>query len=309
MTLALLFPGQGVQHAEMLPWLEAEPLAAPVLAEMATRLGEDWRARLADEAWTSSNQVAQQLLIGVALAAWSALAPRLPPPNVVAGYSVGELAACSAAGVFDASTALRLAAQRAELMDRCSGDEPGGLLSVSGVNAQTVDVLCAQSGAAVAIRIGPDRRVIGGALAELEAIAPELIARGGEVTPLRVRLASHTRAMASAAREFAALIEPMAWSRSDCVIACDLDGAGRRDPAALKRALSRQIDSPVEWGRCMTTVAERRPRCVLEVGPASSLVRMWSAAHPEIPARSIDEFRSAQAVADWVSGFSDSRRR
>ena len=36
MTLALLFPGQGVQHAAMLPWLEAEPLAAAVLAVMAT---------------------------------------------------------------------------------------------------------------------------------------------------------------------------------------------------------------------------------------------------------------------------------
>jgi len=300
MTLALLFPGQGVQHAGMLPWLDAEPLAAPVLEAMAARLGEDWRARLADEAWASSNVVAQQLMVGVGLAVWSVLAPRLPQPNVVAGYSVGELAACSAAGVFDAPTALRLAAQRADLMDRCAGDEPGGLLSVIGVSAKAIDVLCVQFGVAVAIRINADRCVIGGPLAALEAVALECIAQGGEVTPLRVRLASHTPAMATAAREFAVLIETMTWSRSHCVIACDLDGAGRRDALPLKQALARQMDNPVEWGRCMRTVAERLPRCVLEVGPGSSLARMWAAAHPGIPARSIDEFRSAQGAVDWV---------
>jgi len=46
MNYALLFPGQGSQHADMLPWLEAEALAAPVLQAMADILGADWRQRL-----------------------------------------------------------------------------------------------------------------------------------------------------------------------------------------------------------------------------------------------------------------------
>jgi [acyl-carrier-protein] S-malonyltransferase len=310
MTLALLFPGQGVQHAAMLPWLEAEPLAMPLLAAVAAQLGDDWRTRLSDEEWASRNEVAQALLTGVSLAAWAALAPRLPRPSMVAGYSVGELAACSAAGAFDAPTAVRLAAQRAELMDRSAGDDtPGGLLAVSGVHAAQLDELCARFGLAVAIRIGVDRGVIGGPLVALDAIAPALIARGGELTRLRVRVASHTPAMAAAARAFAALIDPMPWQRSTCVVVCDLDGAGRRDAASLKRALAQQIDHPLEWGRCLETLAERQPRCVLEVGPGSSLARMWSAAVPDVPVRSVDEFQSAAAVVDWVQRtLADARR-
>jgi len=300
MSLALLFPGQGVQHPEMLRWLDAEPAAAPMWAALAARLGADWRGRLADDAWASGNAVAQALLTGVSLAAWHALAPHLPAPAIVAGYSVGELAACSAAGVFDAVDALDLAQQRANAMDRSAGAVPAGLLAVAGVQADEVEALCARGGLAVAIRIGVDRCVIGGPLGALDAAVPVLAARGAELTPLRVRVASHTPTMTAAATAFDALIAPLAWRRGRCLVASNLDGAGRRDVAPLKHALAAQIDHTVRWDRCMNTVAERQPRCVLEVGPGTSLARMWAARHPEVPARSVDEFHSAQAVIAWV---------
>ncbi|MBC7728918.1 MAG: acyltransferase domain-containing protein [Microbacteriaceae bacterium] len=299
MSLALLFPGQGVQHAAMLPWLDAEPLAAPMLKAMA--LGDDWRARLADEDWASSNRIAQPLMTGVALAAWAVLAPRLSKPAMVAGYSVGELAAFSVAGLFSADEALQLAQQRAALMDHCAGTEPGGLLAVSGVGVASLGEQLVRFGLAVAIRLGIDRCVLGGTLAALAAITPELLARGADLTPLKVRLPSHTAAMGPAALDFAALLAPLNWpGNAQAVVVCNLDGAGRRESQALKQALARQIDHTVEWERCMTTLAERRPRCVLEVGPGTSLARMWAARFPEVPVRSVDEFQSAQAVAAWV---------
>jgi len=307
MTLALLFPGQGVQHAQMLPWLEAESSAAAVLAVMAAQIGDAWRARLADDAWASDNRVAQPLITGVSLAAWAALAPQLPSPGVVAGYSVGELAAGAAAGLYDAPAALRLAQQRADLMSRCAGAEPAGLLSVSGVGATSIEPLCVRFALTVAIRTGMDRCVLGGPRVSLAAITPELVACGGELTPLRVRVASHTPSMTSAAEAFAALIAPQSWPRSRCVMACNLDGAGRRDPTALKSALARQIDHTVEWNRCLDTVAERQPRCVLEVGPGTSLARMWAAVQPDVPVRSVDEFQSAGAVVAWVRHVLDDR--
>jgi [acyl-carrier-protein] S-malonyltransferase len=50
----------------------------------------------------------------------------------------------------------------------------------------------------------------------------------------------------------------------------------------------------------MGAVAERRPRCVLEVGPGSTLAKQWADSHPDVPVRSIDAFRGPQAVAAWV---------
>jgi [acyl-carrier-protein] S-malonyltransferase len=42
-------------------------------------------------------------------------------------------------------------------------------------------------------------------------------------------------------------------------------------------------------------------RCVLEVGPGSALSRMWNSRNPTLPARSVDEFRTADAIARWVT--------
>ncbi|CDS52583.1 Malonyl CoA acyl carrier protein transacylase [Polaromonas sp. CG9_12] len=303
MTLALLFPGQGIQHPDMLPWLDRHPLAAPVLARMADHVGHDWRARLGDEDWLSRNSVAQCLVTGVSLAAWSILCPLLPRPAVLAGYSVGELAAYSAAGVMDAGKALDLAACRAGAMDRCAAGRPAGLMAVSGLNAGVIDSMCECFGLAMAIRIGPDRCVLGGLSASLDAALPALAAHGAEVTRLRVRIASHTPWMTAAAAEIAARIAPMDWNNSQSIVANNVDGTGRRDAAGLKAALASQMASTVQWDRCMDTLAERQPRCVLEVGPGSSLSRMWQARYPGIPARAVDAFQSAQGAASWVRRY------
>ena len=106
--------------------------------------------------------------------------------------------------------------------------------------------------------------------------------------------------MKDAAREFAGIIEPMVWQRSGCLIANNVDGSTRREVGPLKHALAAQIDHTVRWDQCMDRLAERRPRCVLEVGPGTSLARMLSAHSPDLPVRSVDEFRSAAAAIAWV---------
>src|SRR6185436_1191935 len=139
MGLALLFPGQGAQHPQMLPWLDAQPAAQPALKALARHLGPDWRDALNDPAWLHVNRVAQLLLTGVGIAAWQTLAAQLPRPVVVAGYCVGELAAFTAAGVFNADTALDLAAARAQAMDESVAGQRTGLLAAQGPHALDLD--------------------------------------------------------------------------------------------------------------------------------------------------------------------------
>jgi len=302
MSLALLFPGQGSQHPGMLSWLDGHPLAQATLAQMAVHIGADWRVRLNDERWATRNAIAQPLLTGVCLAAWQAL--QLPAADVVAGYSVGELAAFGAAGVFDAQEALRLAVRRAELMDRCAAAtvSEGALLSSSGVPVPLIDALCERFGLAVAIRIDPQRCVLGGARDALDAALQVLTEAGADSIWMPVRVASHTPLMRDAAQAFAQLIAPLPWRRPSAVIVSNFDGSGTRQPEALKQALAGQIASTVQWERCLNTLAERQPRCVLELGPGTGLSRLWAARHPDVPVRSVSEFLSAQAVSTWVRG-------
>jgi [acyl-carrier-protein] S-malonyltransferase len=299
-SLALLFAGQGTQHAAMLPWLEACPEAASTLEAINAQLGADWRARLADPDWAHSNAVAQPLLTGLNLAAWQALAPRLPAPAVVAGYSLGELAAFSVAGVFNVADAMALAADRAAAMDRSAAGFNTGLMSVQGLDAQAVAAACTRHGLSVAIHIAPDRAVLGGLSEALKAAEQDLSVRGARCTALAVRVASHTRWMAAAAIEFEARLGSLNMSSPESILVCNHTGAAEREPSRLKQVLARQIATPVLWSNCMDTIAERRVRCVLEVGAGHALTNLWRDRHPDIPVRSVDEFRSAQAIARWV---------
>ena len=298
MGLALLFPGQGAQHPQMLPWLDRQPEAGPVLAAMAQRLGAGWRSRLDDPAWLQANAIAQPLLTGIGIAAWQVLAARLPRPAAVAGYSVGELAAFTAAGVFDADAALALAAARAQAMDDSAAGRDGGLLAVQGPRALALAQAC--SDVSIAIRISDERAIVGGTAAALHAAAARWGTAGLRCTWLPIGVASHTPTMAPAATAFAGRLAALELRPAQTAVVCNFTGAATRSPAALAAALAGQIASTVRWDDCMDCIAERGASCVLEVGPGTGLAAMWRDRHPHIPARSVDEFRGPDGVLRWV---------
>jgi [acyl-carrier-protein] S-malonyltransferase len=301
MTIALLFPGQGTQHEAMLPWLESELPARPVLDRMAAALGDDWRKRLPDAAWSRSNAVAQPLVTGCSVAALAALAPALPRVVAVAGYSVGELAACVAAGMLDADAAMTLAARRAAAMDACAADGAAGLLGLSNIDAGDVDAACARWGLEVAIRTGERRCIVGGPTAALAQAATHLAELGAKTTPLCVRVASHTSAMRAAVPALAQALALARWHAPRVAWVAGITGTVLREPAEVRRVLAEQVATTIRWDACMDAVAERRPAAVLEVGPGTTLARLWNERHPAIPVRSCDEFASASQVLDWAA--------
>lgn len=295
MAYALLFTGQGAQHAGMLPWLQHDDTVAAI----EQHLGTDWRTRLASPAWAGHNAHAQVLLTGLALAAFGQLTAELGPPAAVAGYSVGELAAFAAAGVFDTATALQLAAQRAACMDEAGARCATGLMAVSGHAPEGLQPLCRAFDLEVAIRIGPDSAVLGGPIDALAAAAPVASAQGLQVTPLNVAMASHTRWMRPAAQAFGAVLRglPLRAPHTPLVSVA----LGRVLSAGQAgEALELQMAQTLCWDECLERLAAQRVQAVLEIGPQQALARMWNERWPGVPARSADEFRSRAAVVAWV---------
>ena len=297
MSLGLLFSGQGGQHADMLRWLSDETLPAA----RSAGIGADWRKRLAAADPRCARQpYSQVLLTGLALSAWRLVAPGLPRPAVVAGYSVGELAAHACAGVFDDATALDLAGQRGEQMERAAATTPGGLAGVTGIGQAPIDALCTAHDVAVAIRNSIDSVVLGGPHQALAAACDDARRQGARVTPLAVSCASHTRWLAAAVDTFAASLAAVPMRRPGTMVLVSGIAGPISDPQAIRAALAGQIAQTIDWAARMDDVADRGVRCVLEIGPGQALAKMWNQRYPDIPARSVDEFRSAGAISAWV---------
>src|SRR5262249_26990915 len=128
---ALLCPGQGAQHAGLFALVSNEPAAAPVLAAARAVLRHDLNALAADRVAACANENAQPLIVAAAVAAWRALQRDLPPPDAIAGYSVGELSAYACAESFDLDDLFGVVGDRARLMSEAA--PPGsGLVSVRG---------------------------------------------------------------------------------------------------------------------------------------------------------------------------------
>ena len=300
MSYAVVFSGQGTQGPGMLPWLEAEPASRPALAAMVDVIGSDWRAGLEEAQQRSRNAFAQPLITGTALAAWATLAAALnSPPAALAGYSVGELAAYACAGVFTAQTAIALSVQRAALMDAAVAERDTGLLSVFGL--AVAQVLQAQPALECAIEIDADQAIYAGEAAALTAASEVLTAQGALCKRLDVRVASHSHWMASAALGFAAQLQSVPFARPRAAMVLNASGASTRDPQTLRVALAAQMDHTMQWAASMDALAEQGVACIIEVGAGSTLAKMWNQRHPDIPARSLDEFRDVAGAARWIA--------
>jgi [acyl-carrier-protein] S-malonyltransferase len=302
MSYALLFSGQANQHADMLPWLETERASGYALALMATHLGADWRQQMHNPATKSNNRFAQVLITGTALAAWSALGQGLQErPAVVAGYSVGELAAFACAGVFTWGQAIALAALRAQLMTDAVAHMNTGLMAVTGLSESAVLSACEALSLECAIRVGPQHQVFAGTDASLTQAFTRLADLGAQCTRLDVRVASHASWMAGAALAFGKHLGTVAFSIPQCPVGLNALGQLSRRPDQLRDALGQQLAHTVQWSAVMDAVAERQVACVLEVGGGAALSRMWNERHPGIPARALDDFQQPQGVVDWLN--------
>jgi len=303
-SYALVFAGQGNQHPQMMPWLTVEQNPSVALLEMERVVGAAWRTTLENQALRSKGGFAQPLVVGTALAAWALLKPLLSrKPAVVAGYSVGELAAFASAGVISVETAIGLATSRADWMDRPVRGREAGLMSISGLAVRSVLVQFPKLNCAILIDY--DHAIFGALSSELDQAQTELAGTSAICKRLAIDVASHTPLMASASEGFSKVLSEVTFQPPAFPIVLNYRATVGRRVGELKTALGAQLCTTIDWAACMDLIAERGVHCVLEIGPNSPLASLWNRRHPTIPARSIEEFKNPQGAAAWVTQNSD----
>lgn len=304
MTLAILCSGQGLQGPRSFALTSDAPSAAALFAHAARLLGSDARTlvQAAEAAALHGNRTGQILCVLQAAAAAAALREAWPGRLIVAGYSVGEVAAWSVAGLIAPEGVLDLVAARAESMDAASHPHDG-LLFVRGLSRAVVDALCARHGAAIAIVNPGDAYVLGGD--RLEALAEAATQAGAiHVTRIAVAVASHTPRLEPASLSFRQQLERIGVAPRlppGVRLLSGIDGAAVLDVRAGLDKLAAQVSHTVQWAACLDSAVEAGATLFLELGPGRALAEMAAAAHPGIPARSLDDFATLAGVRAWLA--------
>ncbi|MPZ84261.1 MAG: acyltransferase domain-containing protein [Actinophytocola sp.] len=273
--LALLAPGQGSQTPGMFtPWLELDGARERVTAwSELTGLDLVELGTTADADAIRDTAITQPLVVALALLAFEELRRRheLPADVLVAGHSVGELAAAAMAGVLSADDAVALAAVRGREMAAACDLAPTGMAAVMGGEPEQVVDWLAGFDLTPANRNGAGQIVAAGGLDAVDKIVadkPEFVRK---VIKLTVAGAFHTHYMAparDALREKAAGITVADPTRT---LLSNADGAAVNTGAEMLDRLVEQVTRPVRWDSCMATMAARGVRTVTELPPAGAL--------------------------------------
>lgn len=270
--LAIVAPGQGAQRPGFLaPWLELDAFAS-TLAKFseATQLDLAHFGTDADEDTIRDTAVAQPLLVAASLAAARVLDVE---PDLVAGHSVGELAALALAGVVTDAEAASLVAIRGRAMAEAAAQRPTAMTAVVGGEADEVLAAIEAAGLTAANHNGAGQIVAAGTVEQLEALAQHPPHRA-KLMPLSVAGAFHTVHMQPAVEALAHAAAQIQPQQPRVTVLSNRDGASVADGADALERIVQQVAHPVRWDQCMDTMRTLGVTGILELTPAGTLTRI-----------------------------------
>ncbi|MEV0583707.1 ACP S-malonyltransferase [Nonomuraea sp. NPDC050310] len=274
--LVIVAPGQGAQTPGFLtPWLDLPGVADRLSAwSEIVRLDLIAYGTTADADEIRDTAVAQPLLVAAALAAAETLGLSLSAdgkgatPDLLAGHSVGELAAGALAGVLTPEEALGLVRERGQAMARAAAVTRTGMTAVLGGTdvLESID----KHGLTPANINGAGQIVAGGTLEQLATFKEEPPARA-RLIPLQVAGAFHTSHMAPAVDDLRAAAAELTPRDPRIKVLSNRDGTVVESGADFVARLIDQVSNPVRWDLCMETMASLGVTRMIELLPGGTL--------------------------------------
>lgn len=311
MSVALLFSPQGSQALGMGRDLaDGVAAARDVFAAADATLG--WS--VSDLAWNgpeerlNDTRYTQPALLTTSIAAVAALRDRVDPrPAYVAGHSVGEYAALVAAGVLAFEDALRLVAQRGELMAAQRGG--GGMAAVIGIDREAVqralEVVASPADLVVANDNAPGQVVLSGDLDALAAAEEALRAAGAKrLIPLKVSGAFHSPHMAEVSDRLADAFDGVAWHDAAVPVVSNVTAEPQHDAQRIRNLLAEQVRSPVEWVASVRRMRDDGVDTFVECGPGSALTGMVKRITPEARTLNVADLATLEASVQALAAAS-----
>ncbi|MFD5174269.1 type I polyketide synthase [Nocardia sp. NPDC058379] len=279
-STGFVFSGQGAQWADMATGLRA---AYPVFAEhfdgivdrlepllgqpdsLATALGDG--DLLARTVFTQAGVFAFEVALFRLLESWGVRA------EVVAGHSIGEIAAAHVAGVLSLDDACALVAARGRLMQALPAG--GAMVAVGAAEAEVLDV-AARLDAKVSIAAvnGPASVVLSGGDAEVAAVVERCVEQGWRTHRLTVSHAFHSALMEPMLDEFSAVVAGLSFDKPALTLVSTVTGARVTDEMTDPAYWVRQVRDTVRFADAVTTMATLGVSRFAEVGPDAALTPM-----------------------------------
>ena len=298
MSRAFIFPGQGAQAIGMGRDLAlAFPAAKAVFDEVDEALGEKlsdliWEGAIEDLTLTAN---AQPALMATSLAAMRALESggiEVTQAAYVAGHSLGEYSALTAAGALSISDAARLLRARGSAMQAAVPVGEGAMAAILGLDLEAVSAVAEEAAQGETCQAAndndPAQVVISGTKAAVER-AVEIAKSAGAKRALLLPVSApfHCALMQPAADAMRDALAGVEIRAPKVPLVANIRAEAVSDPEVIRELLIEQVCGAVRWRESVSWMAAQGVGDFWEIGAGKALSGMVRRIHKPANVRNI----------------------
>lgn len=318
MTAVAVFPGQGAQSVGMGKALhDAFPAAREVFAAVDEALGQSLSRLIfegpIEELTLTEN--AQPALMATSLAALRAVEAASGRglagfAGYVAGHSLGEYAALTAAGSLDLGDAARLLRLRGQAMQAAAPVGTGAMAAVLGLDAAAVEAAAAEAAAEGGVcELANDnadgQAVLSGDKAAVERAMALAKAKGAKrAILLQVSAPFHCALMAPAAERLGQALRQVRFAAPAVPLIANVTAEPVQDPGAIRGLLERQVTGRVRWRESMAAMRRLGVDRMIELGAGKVLTGLARRDLEGATFANVQEPKDVEALAASLDGSS-----
>ncbi|MEL4105700.1 ACP S-malonyltransferase [Oscillospiraceae bacterium WX1] len=299
---AFIFSGQGAQYIGMGKALYETSAAARAVFDMADSARPGTKAQCfdGDPAALTRTENTQPCLFCVDLAAAAALREAGVEPQLLAGFSLGEIAALAFSGAVTYEAGFRMVCRRAARMQKASDEAPASMVAVLKLDDETVVSLCQAFDKVYPVNFNsPGQVVVSGDVDALEGFKALVKEKGGKAMPLKVGGGFHSPFMAPAADAFLTDLEEFVVTPPSLMLFSNVTARPYEDD--FKALLSQQIKSPVRWRETVENMISEGADTFVEVGPGKVLSGLVARISDSVRVFNVEDAESLQKTVAEVS--------
>ncbi|MCQ2197431.1 MAG: ACP S-malonyltransferase [Bacteroidaceae bacterium] len=279
---AFVFPGQGAQFTGMGKDLyDNNPLAKELFEKandiLGFRITDIMFEGTADE--LKQTKVTQPAVFLHSVISALCLGDEFKPA-MVAGHSLGEFSALTAAGALNFEDGLKLVYARAMAMQKACEAAPSTMAAIVGLDDATIEQVCAEVSKEGCVVVPanyncPGQLVISGNVEAVNEACEKLKAAGAKrALVLPVGGAFHSPLMQPAKDELQAAIEKTTFNTPICPVYQNVDAQAHTDANEIKQNLIAQLTASVKWTQEAQNMIAAGATEFIECGPGKALQGM-----------------------------------
>ena len=270
-----MFPGQGAQYIGMGKEFYDQFDVCKAVFDLACGVtGLDLAALCFEEnEQLNITEYTQIAMLTVEAAIYMAMEERGLKPDYAAGLSLGEYGALIASKALDPADAFRIVRKRGIYMQEAV-PTGGAMAAVLGLDAQTIEKVCAQTEGIVSVANYncPGQIVITGEQAAVEQAGQALKEAGAKrIMPLKVSGPFHSEMLVPAGEKLAKEFENVTMRGIAVPYVTNVTADFVRDEEQIKRLLVKQVSSSVRWQQSIERLIEAGADEFVEIGPGHTL--------------------------------------